>query len=318
MKLSDLDDRFVPAVARRLTRWVEQLRVRREQARALARSLDRSSLRALDDRYTAGGPLALLREVPQLGFVLIGLVFLAGTATAVSQESDRARQRLDAVTVPVDTPELPSPAPDTVLGPSVGDTVAAYLRAAGLSVTEAGSGSARGSRVGLVSLTDYRTPAQVTATLRGYRVLRVFLRAKAGGKEAAQLPVDVKGDLLPALAAAYATTARGRLALQHSYQGYVDSLTVVTREDQQFKDLYAALARSTGLEARAYRTGCACVYSAVVEASAPQLRALAGRPGVRAVQVAAQGLGLRQLQVLPLLPETTGVVPRQQAPDGAQ
>ncbi|MGZ6825862.1 MAG: hypothetical protein ACXVGH_03645 [Mycobacteriales bacterium] len=315
--LQDLDARLLPRAAARLGRLAASLRVRRDRAREV-RPAGVRSLRALDARYAAHGPLALVREVPQLGFVVIAAVFLAGTGTVLSREN-ADRQRADQQTVQAPAPQasaLPGEEEgqgDTALGPEVGSTVKDYLAQADAGLRAAAAGRSRAPRTALVSLTSYLSPGQAEKALAGVQVLRVYLRAPAGGKEAAQLPVDVRGDLAGTLTAAYAKARTGRLAAQKAYQGYVDSLQVVTKEDQAFKDLYASFARSTAAEAKAYGSACACVYAAVVSAPPQQLVALRARSGVRGVEVAAKGLGLSVVQLLPLLPEVKGVVPQQQA-----
>jgi hypothetical protein len=276
------------------------------------------TLKDLDARYAGSGPLALLREVPQVGFVLIGLVFLAGTATAVTREASQNRRSAQQTVevAPPSAASLPGEEVDDgsrTLGPDVGEVVQSYL--ANASQGLAAAVSSAGTRVALVSLRSYLTPGQLKQLLTGYHVNRIYLRAPAGGKDAAQLPVDVTGDLASSLPKAYAQAAHGRELARTSYQGYVDTLTVSTTEDQAFKDLYAAFAHSTAREAQAYKSSCACVYAAVVSATPKLLAELARKQPVRGLQVAGKGLVLGQLQVLPLLPEVTKVVPKQQAPD---
>lgn len=314
-RLRALDGSVLPAAAERVSALADGFAVRRDRLLQLRRGFDLGSLKRLDARYAGSGPLAFLRDVPQIGFVVIGLVFLAAAGTAVSREA--AKNRLgQQQTVAGPGPTSATQAPvegDSTLGPAVGDTVPAYLKVAAQGLAAADKSAPDTARVALVSFTAYQTPTQVQTMLSGYQVVRVYLRAKAGGKEAAQLPVEVKGDLAGILKKAYAQAARGRLDAQKAYQGYVDSLEVTTKEDQAFKDLYAAFARSTGIEAREYQHSCACVYAAVVSAAPSKLLALRSRAGVRALQVAAKGLVLQGIQVLPLLPEVTGVVPKQQA-----
>ena len=322
-ELRDLDDRVVPVLAARVGQWRISLLAWWERLvaglrglnRDSAPSLDVRSLRRLDERYTTSGPLGLLREIPQLGFILIGLVFLVGTGTAVSREAARNRATQEATDpLPEATSELPGQEGEvsTTLGPAVGDEVLAYQATATRSLAEARRDE--GSRLALVSLRSYLTPGQVKELFTGYNVQRVYLRSRSGGKDAAQLPVNVTGDLGKALVKAYADAAHGRAVAQGSYQGYVNTLTVVTKEDQSFKDLYASFAASTGREAHDYRSSCACVYAAVVSATPQRLAELTARASVRAVQVAGKGLALQAIEVLPLLPEVTGIVPAAQAP----
>lgn len=318
MKPGDLDDKYVPLAAAGVAALADKLAVRLARVTGFFRGLGGASLRTLDDRYAASGPLALMRDVPQVGFVLIAAVFLAGAGTAVTRENARDRAARQQAGPGPSPGTSQAPPADSALGPEVGETTVGYEANAARSLTEAAAGSPHSTRMALVSLDRYLTPTQVSALVQGAEVRRVFLRAKAAGKEAAQIPVDIKADLLGELRTAYTATARGRLEAQKSYQGYVDSLVVTTQDEQAFKDLYAAFARSTGIEAREYQRGCACLYALVVEAPAAQLQALRSRPGVRAVEVAGAGLELRELQVLPLLPEISGVVPKAQAGSGTQ
>jgi hypothetical protein len=314
-RLRGLDGRILPAAATRVAALAEALAVRRERAVHWRRNLDLATLKQLDARYAGSGPLAFLRDVPQIGFVLIGLVFLAGTGTAVTREAakNRLSQQQSVTAVPGPANTVTAPAGSGTLGPAVGEKVPAYLATAAKGLAQAAKSAARGDRVGLVSFSAYQTPTRVRSMLAGYHVLRIYLRAQEGGREAAQLPIEVRGDLGTTLTRAYAQVARGRLDAQRAYQGYVDSLTVTTKEDQAFKDLYATFARSTRLEARAYQRGCACVFAALVSASPPMLEQLRSRPGVRGIEVAGKGMSLPDLQVRPLLPEVRGVVPKQQA-----
>lgn len=319
--LRGLDERLVPLAAARVARWRSGLAALSH--RLSARSRRRGELRApgvrglrqLDERYATSGPLALFREVPQLGFVVIGLVFLAGAGTAVSREAAHNRQTQQVSDpLPGSSGALPGAEGEvsSTLGPAVGDAVQAYLRKAATTVAQAASEG--GDRVALVSFRSYLTPGQVKGLLGGYSVQRVYLRSRPGGKDAAQLPVNVTGDLGKALKKAYADAARGRAVAHKAYQMYVNTLTVVSKEDQAFKDLYAAFAASTEREARDYSSSCPCVYAAVVLGSPRSLAALAKKAGARAVEAASKGQSLSGLEVLPLLPEVRGVVPVAQAP----
>jgi hypothetical protein len=338
-RLQDLDERWVPAAARRVGALANRLRrgrvsLRRAQPVASAagpvpqqevpqqqvpvqevreRPLERLTLRELDARYTARGPLAVLRDIPQVGFIVIGLVFLAGTGTAVSRQASNNRAASQANEQDPSSVQATGDPGTSSLGPQPGDAVSTYVQTAGQALVASAKGSGGSKpRVALVSLTAFSNQQQAVAALAGYDVLEVYLRSTAGGKEATELAVPVSGTLATSLVKSYADAARGRLEAQKSYQGYVDTLTVTTKEDQQFKDYYRMFATSAALEATAYAHNCACVYAAVVRASPKQLLKLTPAGGVRAVQVASQGLGLKQVQVFPLLPSVKGVVPEQQ------
>lgn len=312
MRLADLDDKLVPRAARRLRALAEGLTSGTRRVLAAGRELDLRRLDALDDRFATRGPLALLRDVPQLGLVVIGLVFLAGTGVAATERHSRAR---DAVQESGSLPPAGAAAvpASRTLGPAAGEPVAAYLQTAAASLAAAQHGSPGATRVALVSFVAYRTGAQAVTALSAVSVLRVYLRAPAAGRDAAQLPVNIDADLAAELPRAFSRLAQERLREQRSFASLAASITATTPQDRDFKSQYVAFARTTGLEARAYARGCACVYAAVVTGTPSQLAALRVRAGVRAVQAAGAGLPIAQLQVIPLLPETTGAVPEHQA-----
>lgn len=315
MKLDDLDTRYVARAADRVGRAARRLAERRERTTAAVQAADVRSLRSLDTRYTAKGPLALVREVPQLGFVAIAALLFAASAAVVEQTSAQNRERARASA----TDQTVVPGSDggvqlagrSSLGPDVGDNTSRYQNTSIVSLREAAK--QKGNRVALVSLTSYLTPTQAAETFSGILVTRVYLRARAAGKEAVQLPVDIKGQLMSDLTKQYAALVPLREAARKSYQGYVDTLTVTTKEEESFKELYAQFARSSAVEAREYSNGCACVFAVVVSAAPDQLVALGSRPGVRIVDVAGKGLKTAELEIRPLLPEIRGVVPKQQA-----
>jgi hypothetical protein len=301
--LKDLDDRYLPVAAARLRTWIERAGARRSQAQAL---LADWSPTALDTRYAGRAPFATLRRRPLLGLAVASAVLATGVAVAVVREGEGGRTGIG----PTDAlPRIDVPQ-GALLGPRVGDRTSDYLRSATEHLVDAVHTTPNGTRVALVSFTDYRTPQQVESLLSGFPVRRAFLRAKAAGKEAAVLPVDVRGDLLGSLRTAYAQTATSRAAAQKSYQGYVDTLRPNSTQDRAFRDLYAAFARSSGIEAREYAHDCACVYAVLVSSTPTLLLSLNARAGVRSVEVAGPGLGVLQVQVQPLLPDITGVVPR--------
>jgi hypothetical protein len=301
VRLRDLDERFVPLAAARVRRWVAGLAVQR--TRVLATKADVSDIRPkdLDARYAGRGPLAMVREIPQIGFVLIGAVFMAGTATAV------VRHQQQPAPAPVaDSPALTEPTvpASNRLGPDVGQTTEDYERTSHDDLEQVAGDHPDSVRLALVTFSDYRTPAQVLDALGGYGVRRVYLRAKDAGPEAAQLPYEIRGQLGPSLRKAYADIALSRLELRRSYLAYV----ATTKNDKAYHDDYQRYADSAGREVKAYQKLCACVFSAVVEAPAGQLLDLWTNPDIRSVQVAGRGAELADLLVLPLQPETTGLV----------
>jgi hypothetical protein len=303
--LRELDERHLPGAAVRLRAWMDRGAARREQVRALARSLDPE---ALDTRYGGLGPFRVLVARPVVGLVVSALLLTAGVGVAVVREgSDEGVPSRGSATELMPQGDLPHGA---LLGPSVGDGVRTYINDATQGLVDAVRDAPSAPRVALVGFSDYRTPEQAAALLAGFTTTRAFLRAKAAGDEAAALPVDIRGNLLTALKSAYASTSKSRKEAQRSYQGYVDTLRPNSTQDKAFRDLYAAFARASGIEAREYGSDCACVYAVLVTATPTLLLSLHARPGVRVVELAAKGLNVLQVQVQPLLPEVDGVVPR--------
>lgn len=318
MSLRDLDRAWVPRMAARVGRWAHDLGVRRDRAQEVVRSVDGEALKRLDERLTRRGVLSVVREVPQLGFALIALLLFVSCVAAGTMEADRQREENASQAQTYQPSEQVQPSEDSALGPEVGATTDGYETASMRSLDDAVKDAPDARRVALVSLDRYLTPAQTVALFSGYDVKRVFLRSRSAGKEAAQLPIDIKAELGAELAKAYETTAKARKEAQKAYQGYVDTIDVTTPEEQLFKDQYVAFAKSTGIEAKEYGSGCACVFAVVVESGAEALRTLAAKTGVRAVEVAAKGLALSGLQVRPLLPEVQGVIKNQQAATDVQ
>jgi hypothetical protein len=299
-RVRKLDERLVPVAAERARRLVDATGAVRGRVLSSYRALDPQ---LLDERYASTGPLAKVRDVPLLGVLVVLALLVAGTGLAAKRESDRAREVRDGL------PEV-QVAGTAGLGPVVGESVARYLDDSVTSLTRAVQTAPDASRVALVSFAGYRTPTQTRAVVSGFRTVRLYVRARAAGELATPLPVEVKGDLAAQLPKAFGELARAKLAAEKAYQGYVDTLKAASGRDQQFKALYEAFARSSGIEAREFGRGCACVYAAVVTATPAQLLSLRARQGVRAVEVAPAGASLSGIQVQPLLPEVTTVVPK--------
>ncbi len=291
MSLRDLDDRLVPRLARRL-------RALLDGPRPAARTRPAGPLRRLDDRLTARGPLRLVRDVPQVGLVVVAAVFLAGSAVALSERRDDVRS--------------PVSASSRVLGPELGAPVADYVSAVRQRAAKESQDHPRREHLALVSLSTYQTPQQAQGLLAGLQVQRAYLRVPVGAASEV-LPADVQ-DLVGDLRLLYAATATRKADDQAEFLGLARSITPTDPEQRRFKEFYEASARVAGLEAQAYRTGCACLFSVVVRGRSDALAALPALQGVRAVELADAGLGLEELRVRPLAPEQTGAVTAQPTP----
>lgn len=253
-------------------------------------------LARLDERCSRSGPLALVREVPQLGLLVVVSVFFAGVVVARnSDEAEDARQRGGVAAA-------------LALGPPVGSRIDDHFRTARERAVAVARGDPEGRYLALVSLSDERTPveAQRLVAENGLTARRVYLRAPVGGELAEVLPVQMSGDLVAALTGAYEQTASRKAEEQRQLVSLAQSIE--SAGDADFKMFYEDAARAADQEVAAYRSACACVFALVVDARAAELAALASVPGVRGVELAPRGAELAALDITPLVPEATGVV----------
>jgi hypothetical protein len=302
-RLKNLDQRFIRAAAPRVAKRVDGARSTGEQTVQAFRELELKDLGNLDQRFANKGALGFFREVPQLLAVVVGIVFILGTVVAARQLGERA-QGSDTSTGTSTTGGPAAPLSDS-LGPDVGSAVPSYLTTSAQDLTEAAKDDPDGARVALVSLGAYYRPEVAASILSGYVVNRAWTRDRSAGKLAPELPLEVSGDLLPALRSFYARQAKGQADAARSYQELADTTT----NDPTFKADYLRFATLSRKQATSYGANCACVFSVVVTATPTQLLSLRSRPGVRALEVGGKGQRLTDLTINPLLPEATTVVP---------
>lgn len=298
-RTKELDSRYVPLLAAVTRAWAQRLGSAGQQLRRPRQALAQTSPAELDERFASRGLLKTVRDVPQIGFVLVAAVFLAGTATALLSRHPASPAGRDRAAL-----EQPVADPGVRLGPEIGETTAGYEGTARTVLQALASSSPGSTRLALVSLRSYATPAQLQALLGGYQVRRVYLRAAVGGLAAAELPYDIHGELGSSLLRAYADVALSRLAVQRSYLAYV----ATSLDDKAYHDDYAAYAANAGREVSAYQHRCACLFTAIVEGPVGDLLALSKRAGIRAVQAAGKDRQLGTLFIAPLLPDTRGLV----------
>ncbi|MCU1587238.1 MAG: hypothetical protein JWN31_731, partial [Frankiales bacterium] len=192
MRLGDLDDRVVPLAAARLRRWLTALSGQRSRVLATGTVVRDVRLKDLDARYAGKGPLATVRDIPQIGFVLIGVVFMAGTATAVVRSHQPDQQPAPVTDSPVVAGQPSVPASNR-LGPDVGQTTQDYERTSHDDLERVAANDPGSVRLALVTFDSYESPNQVVQLLGSYQVRRVYLRAKAAGSEAAAVPYEIRG-----------------------------------------------------------------------------------------------------------------------------
>lgn len=320
MSLRDLDSRLVPRLAAMLRAFLDGMHERlirtgsavRSSGSALLFPPGGGALRRLDDRYASSGPLKLLRDVPQLGILVVATLFLAGTGAALALSGPEAvRERQEA--------EREAELPRT-LGPAVGDQIDEHFAVARERAVELARREPDAVHLALVSLNKGLTPEEVDALLEesGLQVRRAYLRADVqGDPEVVQVELPDPDDPQPVLRSVFSQTATRKATEQQELLSQADTIEPGTPEEEAFRDLYRADARLAGLEATAYRTGCACVFALVVEAEVRELAELPALPVVRGVEVGPRGVELRALEVRPLPPSEQGVVgpPSTRAPN---
>ena len=286
--LRDLDDRVVPRLAVRLRATLDAGRSWRAGAPA------QGFLRRLDDRYARRGPLAVVRDVPQIGLAVVAAVFLAGAGVALARGGDGAGRVVQTAQA------------DAVLGPEVGTVVSDYVERVRDRSVALSAQTPDDVHVALVSLRRYHRPEEVGSLLEGLEVERAYLKVPSSDPSEV-LTADVQ-DLVADLRGLYATTAQRRAEDREEFITLSRGMTPTSPEETSVRDQYELSARLAGREAQAYRTGCPCVFAAVVEGPAAVLAALPALDGVRAVELAPTGTELTDLRVRPLPPEQTATV----------
>ena len=306
MRLRDLDERMVPRMAAALRRMLDGMSGGRQGLLGSG-----GALRRLDDRYASRGPLKLLRDVPQLALLLVAAVFLAGTGAALALNEPATATgggSGGSGGVASDGVSRDGALP-LVLGPAVGQDIDAHFRTTAERLAEVADDDPDAERLALVSLLQPLTPEQTVAFVEqsGVELRSAYLRAPVPG-EPEEIPFETPGDLLAGLREVYSQTSQRKAQEQQDLLAQAGSIPPGTPEEEAFRRQFEADAKLAGLEAGAYRTGCACVFALVVEAEARDLLALSKAQGVRGVEVAPRGAELSALDVQPLSPTEKGVV----------
>ncbi|WP_176734184.1 hypothetical protein [Micromonospora haikouensis] len=189
----------------------------------------------------------------------------------------------------------------TRVGVPPGGSVPEYLRAAAAELTALPSGGSPSGTYALVSFADYLAPDRLADTLAGVAVAEVVARAPLPGRQteivrlsAQRLPQDVM-------------VGMAGMAGRKDREAADQRARAAAADDAELRRAYETGALVAAGEAAAYRAGCACAYAAVVRAAPDALRALAARPGVRAVDPAPELRRLDRTVVTPPLPEQRDV-----------
>ena len=197
----------------------------------------------------------------------------------------------------------------TRVGVAEGDSIPGYVRAAAADLAAlptAAPGSGDGTYA-LVSLSSYLTPQRAAAVLGDVPVATVFGRVPLADRqtEIVRIPAQRLPDDLVAQMADLAAR-KDREAADH--RARAAALTGGGHQERELRQVYASGAEVAEAEAEAYRSGCACVYAAVVRAGPVALRGVAARSGVRAVDPAPEVSRLDRTVFTPPLPEQREVV----------
>ena len=301
--LRDLDRRVVPAAARRLRRAVDagqRLRRRIGTARAESSAAVGGALRGLDQRAAARGPLKLVRQVPQVGLLVVAAVLTAGAVAAT------------LLTGPVPPPQVATDGESVrraVLGVPPGAVVEEHLADARAVVEELAVRRPEERYVALVSLDRYLPVAELETLVAPGDLVRAYLEAPSVDRaEPVEVPLTPTSarTVLPALCVA---TAERKRAEAEQLRALAASVEPTTQEQElQRADLEASAVRAD-TEAAAFSGECATAYAVLVEASAGTLRDVLDREGVRGVEAAPVGATTADLAVTPLRPGTTGLLP---------
>jgi hypothetical protein len=309
-RLRETDDRYVPRMAATLRTTVDAAEERRRQAgertRAAGQALmdRRGPLRRLDDRYASSGPLALLREVPQLGLLLVAAIFVTGAGVALARSGGEQRAVAQQRQIDASTP--------TALGPDVGTSIDAYIAQAKKRAAIVSQGSPDGVYTAFVSFSTYLTPQRAQLALGELQVTKVILHAHLPTADV--LPVSVT-QMVPDVKKVSEDVVRRKIQDATEFEKLARSITPKSKEEQQFQSFYLAAAKQARAEAAAYKGDCPCVIGVLVRGQARELAALPAIAGIRVVE-----LGGRQdddaLLVRPLDPAQTGIVKKIATPTG--
>ncbi|HEX9999192.1 MAG TPA: hypothetical protein VGB74_01955, partial [Actinoplanes sp.] len=191
-----------------------------------------------------------------------------------------------------------------------GQSVPGYLRSSRTELAALTSPSApvTGDTWALVSLGRYLPPGALPKLLSGAEVAEIYTRVPLAGAHTQvvrirvhRLPADAMSGMLDAAVDRERERAE-YLKLGHRVRNQGEP-------QERARRAYETAAGIAGTEAAAYRSGCSCVFAAVVRAAPAALQGLARRPGVRVVDPAPEVDRLDRTEFRPPLPEQTGTVP---------
>lgn len=296
MSLKDLDDRWLPELARRADALVRRVPKGREPL-GPAPVIER--LRRVDDRWTTTGPLALLREVPQLGAVAIGALVLANGIALRSRTHPKPPVAEQQQPQQTEAPEDD----DGRLGPNVGDKVVLYIAESRSHLERVGSAQPDGAAVAVVMFSNYRTPAEVRDIVGPLQVRRIFYRVPLPLPQTSTHTAPVE-DVVRDSKREFGRFAgiRKREADELLRVAATIENDPAQKADQE-KDAAIALR-----EVSALKGTCRCIYAVVVRSRLRLLLDLLHVRGIRAIDSSGSGGVLESFEFTALLPEEKSVV----------
>ncbi|MHB8452853.1 MAG: hypothetical protein ACYDAQ_20720 [Mycobacteriales bacterium] len=330
-RLRALDDRALPPLGARLLRaaeragrlatrtaqWVDEVRQRPGGPPRRLRDLpgrlrqyppSRQALDRLDDRFAGRGLLAVLRDVPQVGFIVIAMLLVAGAAGSAIDHSQSSAAPGAAVSESCGLAY--AVAGSAYVGPPVGTLLASYVAARTALLLRCALAHPDQQVLAVVSLQAPVTPDAAAGIFGPLPLSRVYLQVPGHPARS----YDVTGPAPQAVTIADTVTATELAADAALQQQQADTVTGTDPTEVQGKAFLLMIARHERAEAAELRAGCACLYGAVLTSSLAELRALAGAGQVRLVDPAPLGTTLSAGTLLPLLPSDTGVATPEPVP----
>jgi hypothetical protein len=289
MSLKDLDDRLLPDLGRRVQALLDKV-PRPAPPQGPAPLIVR--LRRLDDRWSARGPLALVRDVPQLGAVAIGALVLAGGVAVASRSHPAPPPLAKQVAQPTEDPE------DTRLGPQLNDNVKIYIAQTREKLVRVGAGQPDGTAVAVVMFTGYKTPAQVRDLLGPLQVRRIFYRPTLPLSQSTWHTANVE-DVVRDSRKEFVRLAAIRKHQANEllrFAATIENDPAQKAESEKDAQLYLR-------EEAMLRGTCACIYSVVVRTRLRLLLDLVRVPGIRAIDTSRSGGLMEEYEFAALLPE---------------
>lgn len=313
--LRTLDATLLPRLAHTFRRSVDAVGFVPRRAARTARRLDR--------RFAHRGLLGFVREVPPVGFVLVGALLVAATLGAVRVDADTsagpssAPPPLRAAAIAGCPSGTADPSGAAYVGPADAAAVPAYVTSQNRLLGACAAAAPDQVALAVVSLPQPATPSDAAGALRGTTVTRAYVVVP--GQEAAPYELDLTGArdgtvaVAASISAAYAA-AQSQFEQDRTLElAQATSVQVTNATEAAGKAAFVAKADADELAAGNLRNQCACVYAAVVSGPIRVLAALR-TSSVRVVALAPAGAVATKITVRPLLPTETATLSDAAAP----